>query len=43
VWEYHVHPQHAEVAWEWIRSDPGYGLQYVLEQAHAAFRPDIFG
>jgi hypothetical protein len=42
VWEFHVHPQHADVLWEWIRADPGYGLQYVLEHSFRAFRPDLW-
>jgi putative metal binding uncharacterized protein len=42
VWEYHVHPQHAEVAWEWIRTDPGYGLQSVIANAHHAFQESVF-
>jgi len=42
VWEYHTHPQHAETMWESIRDDPAFGLQYVIEQAHAVFRQDLF-
>ena len=42
VWEYHTHPQHAETMWESIRDDPAFGLQYVIEQAHAVFRRDLF-
>jgi len=42
VWEYHTHPQHVEILWESIRGLPGYGLQYVIEQAHNALRPEVF-
>ena len=43
TWEFHMHPQHADVMWEWIRNDSGYNLQYLIENAQRAFRPDLFG
>jgi hypothetical protein len=42
TWEFHVHPQHADILWEWIRADGSYSLQYLLEHAHHAFRPEVF-
>jgi hypothetical protein len=42
TWEFHVHPQHADVLWEWIRADPGYNLQYVIQHARDAFLPEVF-
>jgi len=42
TWEFHVHPQHADIMWEWIRADPAYNLQYILEHAHGAFLPELF-
>jgi len=42
TWEFHVHPQHADILWEWIRSDSTYSLQYLFEHAKHAFRPEVF-
>jgi hypothetical protein len=42
TWEFHSHPQHADVPWEWIRTDPNYGLDYLLTHARACFREDVF-
>jgi hypothetical protein len=42
TWEFHVHPQHADLPWDWIRPDPNYGLDYLLTHARANFRDDVF-
>jgi hypothetical protein len=42
TWEFHVHPQHADIQWEWIRSERGYGLQYLIEQARGVFQEELF-
>jgi len=42
TWEFHSHPQHADVPWEWIRTDPNYGFDYLLTHARACFRDDVF-
>lgn len=42
VWEFHAHPQHEDVLWEWIRSDNTYGLHYVIEHAYRALRTDLW-
>jgi hypothetical protein len=42
TWEFHIHPQHADVPWEWIRTDPAYGLDYLVTQARSCLRDDVF-
>jgi putative metal binding uncharacterized protein len=42
TWEFHMHPQHADVQWEWLRTEPGYGLQYLIEYARDALLPAAF-
>lgn len=42
TWEFHVHPQHADLPWDWLRGDPNYGLDYLLTHARASFRDEIF-
>lgn len=42
AWEFHSHPQHADVLWEWIRQNPDYNLPYLLEHSYQAFRRDLF-
>ena len=38
---FHVHPQHADLPWEWIRTDADYGLDYLVTHARACIRDDV--
>ncbi len=40
--ELHSHPQHANILWEWLRADPAYGLQRLVEAGREAYRDELF-